>query len=123
MCRMTGFIDKTQSYADAEALIDKMCQNIRHRGPDEQGTWVGDGIALGMRRLSIIDLDGGQQPIWNEDRSILIVFNGEIYNYRDLQCTLQRHGHSFRTNSDTEVILHAHDENGDECVKHRQGRF
>ncbi len=123
MCGITGFIDKKQSYEDAEELIDKMCQNIRHRGPDEQGTWVGDGIALGMRRLSIIDLDGGHQPIWNEDRSILIVFNGEIYNYRDLQRTLQRHGHSFRTDSDTEVIVHAYEEYGDECVKHLRGMF
>ena len=123
MCGITGFIDKKQSYEDAEELIDKMCQIIRHRGPDEQGTWVGDGIALGMRRLSIIDLDGGHQPIWNEDRSILIVFNGEIYNYRDLQRTLQMHGHSFRTQSDTEVILHAYEEYGDECVKHLRGMF
>ena len=123
MCGITGFIDRKQSYEDSEELIDKMCQNIRHRGPDEQGTWVGDGIALGMRRLSIIDLAGGQQPIWNEDRSILIVFNGEIYNYRDLQRTLQRHGHSFRTQSDTEVILHAYEEYGDECVKHLRGMF
>jgi asparagine synthase (glutamine-hydrolysing) len=123
MCGITGFIDKKQSYEDAEELIDKMCQIIRHRGPDEQGTWVGDGIALGMRRLSIIDLDGGHQPIWNEDRSILLVFNGEIYNYRDLQRTLQMHGHSFRTDSDTEAIVHAYEEYGDECVTHLRGMF
>src|SRR5260370_36334770 len=123
MCGITGFIDRKQSYEDAEEMIDRMCQNIRHRGPDEKGTWVGDGIALGMRRLLIIALDGGHQPIWNEDRSILIVFNGEIYNYRDLQRPLQMHGHSFRTNSDTEVILHAYEEYGDECVKHLRGMF
>lgn len=123
MCGITGFIDRKQSYEDAEELIDKMCQQIRHRGPDEQGTWVGDGIALGMRRLSIIDLDGGHQPIWNEDHSILLVFNGEIYNYRDLQRTLQMQGHIFRTQSDTEVIVHAYEEYGDECVKHLRGMF
>src|SRR5437763_2130876 len=100
-----------------------MCAVIRHRGPDDQGTWVGDGVALGMRRLAIIDLTGGHQPIFNEDHSILTVFNGEIYNYHELQKVLQERGHHFSTNSDTEVIVHAYEEYGDECVTHLRGMF
>ncbi len=83
MCGIAGFIDVQRSRDSAEQLIDSMCKIIRHRGPDDQGVWVGDGVALGMRRLSIIDLAGGHQPIFNEDSSILVVFNGEIYNYRE----------------------------------------
>src|SRR5437762_10435300 len=104
MCGIAGFVDAELSPNRAEQLIDRMCQVIRHRGPDDQGVWVGDGAALGMRRLSIIDLAGGHQPIFNEDQSILVVFNGEIYNYRELRKELQERGHSFSTNSDTEVI-------------------
>ena len=100
-----------------------MCRIIRHRGPDDQGTWVRDDVALGMRRLSIIDLVGGHQPIFNEDHSILIVFNGEIYNYKQLQQELQARGHRFDTNSDTEAIVHAYEEYGDDCVKHLRGMF
>jgi len=123
MCGIAGFIDIQRSYDDAEQLIDSMCKVIRHRGPDDQGTWVGEGVALGMRRLSIIDLAGGHQPILNEDHSILIVFNGEIYNYRKLQQELQERGHQFTTNSDTETIVHAYEEYGDDCVKHLRGMF
>jgi asparagine synthase (glutamine-hydrolysing) len=100
-----------------------MCKLIRHRGPDDQGVWVGDGVGLGIRRLSIIDLEGGHQPIFNEDQSILVVFNGEIYNYCELQEGLKKRGHSFRTKSDTEVIVHAYEEYGDDCVKHLRGMF
>ncbi|MFL5624907.1 MAG: asparagine synthase (glutamine-hydrolyzing) [Ktedonobacteraceae bacterium] len=123
MCGIAGFIDVQHSYDNAEQLIDSMCKVIRHRGPDDQGTWVGDGTALGMRRLSIIDLSGGHQPIFNEDQSILVVFNGEIYNFRELQKELQGRGHHFRTNCDTEVIVHAYEEFGDDCVKHLRGMF
>src|SRR6266576_525285 len=123
MCGIAGFIDAERSRENAEQLIDRMCQVIRHRGPDDQGSWVGDGAALGMRRLSIIDLAGGHQPIFNEDQSILVVLNGEIYNYRELQKELQERGHHFRTNSDTETIVHAYEEYGDECVKHLRGMF
>src|SRR5437764_15394985 len=97
----------------AGPLIDRMCAVIRHRGPDDQGVWIGDGVALGMRRLAIIDLAGGSQPIFNEDGSVLVVFNGEIYNYHELQCELQARGHRFRSDSDTEVIVHAYEEYGD----------
>lgn len=123
MCGIAGFIDVERSRDNAEQLIDRMCQVIRHRGPDDQGVWVGDGVALGMRRLSIIDLAGGHQPIFNEDQSILVTLNGEIYNYRELQKELQERGHHFRTNSDTEAIVHAYEEYGDECVKHLRGMF
>ncbi len=125
MCGIAGFVD-TQRDNPAH-LIDGMCKIIRHRGPDDQGVWVGDaadfGIALGMRRLSIIDVSGGHQPIFNEDRSIVIVFNGEIYNYQELRQTLQIHGHTFETNSDTEAIVHAYEEFGDDCVTHLRGMF
>lgn len=123
MCGIAGFIDSQQSHENAEQLIDSMCKIIRHRGPDEQGVWVGDGVALGTRRLSIIDVAGGQQPIFNEDRSILIVFNGEIYNYQLLKQELLDRGHHFQTNSDTEAIVHAYEEYGDECVTHLRGMF
>ncbi len=123
MCGIAGFIDSECNSDRAEILIDNMCKAIRHRGPDDQGAWVGEGVALGMRRLSIIDLEGGHQPIFNEDQSILVVFNGEIYNYRELQQELQERGHHFRTKSDTEAIVHAYEEYGDECVKHLRGMF
>jgi asparagine synthase (glutamine-hydrolysing) len=123
MCGITGFIEPQRTHDDAEHLIDGMCQLIRHRGPDGQGTWVGDGVALGMRRLAIIDVAGGQQPIFNEDQSILVVFNGEIYNYSQLQETLRQRGHSFRTRADTEVIVHAYEEYGDACVQYLRGMF
>ena len=123
MCGIAGFIDAELSANRAEQLIDSMCQVIRHRGPDDQGAWVGDGVALGSRRLSIIDVAGGHQPIFNEDQSILIVFNGEIYNYIELRDELQARGHHFATNSDTEAIVHAYEEYGDDCVKRLRGMF
>src|SRR5256886_3936727 len=123
MCGIAGFINAEHSRDDAEQLIDRMCQIIRHRGPDDQGTWVGEGVALGSRRHSIIDVAGGHQPIFNEDQSILIVFNGEIYNYHELQKELQERGHHFTTNCDTEAIVHAYEEYGDDCVKHLRGMF
>ncbi|HLX56504.1 MAG TPA: asparagine synthase (glutamine-hydrolyzing), partial [Ktedonobacteraceae bacterium] len=123
MCGIVGFIDVERSRDNAEQLIESMCEVIRHRGPDEQGIWVGDGVALGMRRLSIIDLAGGHQPIFSEDESVLVVLNGEIYNYRELQQELRARGHRFRTDSDTETIVHAYEEYGDDCVGHLRGMF
>ncbi len=123
MCGIAGFIDKACVYANAEERMHAMCNVIRHRGPDEQGVWVGDGAALGMRRLSIIDVAGGHQPIFNEDQSILVVFNGEIYNYQSLKQMLQERGHSFQTQSDTEVIVHAYEEFGDACPEQLRGMF
>jgi asparagine synthase (glutamine-hydrolysing) len=123
MCGIAGFLNMECSQERAEELIDRMCQVIRHRGPDDQGTWTDNGVALGMRRLAIIDLSGGHQPIYNEDRSVLVVFNGEIYNYKQLQQELQARGHHFETDSDTEAIVHAYEEYGDDCVKHLRGMF
>jgi asparagine synthase (glutamine-hydrolysing) len=123
MCGIAGFVDGSRSHESATQLIARMCQIIRHRGPDDQGVWVGDGMALGMRRLAIIDVMGGQQPLFNEDQSVIIVFNGEIYNYRELRDELRKHGHLFSTESDTEVIVHAYEEYGDECVKCLRGMF
>ena len=123
MCGIVGFIDAQRGREDAQRLIESMCRVIRHRGPDDQGIWVGDGIALGVQRLAIIDVARGHQPIFNEDQSILVVFNGEIYNYRELQCELSGRGHRFSTQSDTETILHAYEEYGDDCVKHLSGMF
>jgi asparagine synthase (glutamine-hydrolysing) len=100
-----------------------MCGVMVHRGPDEEGIYLGDGVALGMRRLSIIDLAGGQQPVSNEDGSVWIVFNGEIYNYRELRHELQQNGHVFRTSSDTETIVHLYEELGPRCVERLRGMF
>jgi asparagine synthase (glutamine-hydrolysing) len=106
-----------------EQEIRGMCGAIVHRGPDEEGVYIGEGVALGMRRLSIIDLEGGQQPISNEDGTIWIVFNGEIYNYRELRRDLERAGHVFKTDSDTETIVHLYEDMGARCVERLRGMF
>lgn len=125
MCGIAGFItkDRDSRVSDREILLDKMCKVITHRGPDEQGTIVRGRAALGMRRLSIIDLKGGQQPIYNEDGSKFIVFNGEIYNYRELKSELESLGCRFKTNSDTETIIHAFEKFGPKCVEKLRGMF
>jgi asparagine synthase (glutamine-hydrolysing) len=125
MCGIAGFIVPFEVARRDESLtlIDKMCRVITHRGPDEQGTAVIGRAAIGMRRLSIIDLLGGQQPIYNEDGNLAIVFNGEIYNYRELKKELEQRGHRFKTNSDTETIVHAFEEYGERCVEHLRGMF
>jgi len=100
-----------------------MCAAIRHRGPDEDGFYFNGAVGLGMRRLAIIDLKSGQQPIHNQDRTAWIVFNGEIYNYRELRDKLEKLGHTFYTNSDTEAIVHAYDQYGADCPNHLRGMF
>jgi asparagine synthase (glutamine-hydrolysing) len=96
---------------------------IVHRGPDEDGFFVNENVALAMRRLAIIDLKGGQQPIYNQDKTAVIVFNGEIYNFQELKKDLEARGHGFYTNSDTEVIVHLYDEYGADCIRHLRGMF
>ena len=125
MCGIAGFIskDKDAPTQDRKILLDKMCKVITHRGPDEQGITVEGRAALGMRRLSIIDLKTGQQPIYSQDGSKFIVFNGEIYNYRELKSELELLGYRFKTNSDTETIIHAYDEFGPSCVEKLRGMF
>ena len=125
MCGIAGFISKSKDAPkhEREITLDKMCKIIAHRGPDEQGLAVEGRAALGMRRLSIIDLKSGQQPIYTEDGTKFIVFNGEIYNYRELKKELESRGHRFKTNSDTETIVHAYEEFGVGCVERLRGMF
>jgi len=126
VCGICGvaFLNKS---GEAESRVRTMCAAMRHRGPDEEGFLVNDpraaGVALGMRRLSIIDLAGGQQPIWNENRDVAVVFNGELYNYRELRDRLARTGHRFATQSDTEILVHAWEEWGEDCLSELRGMF
>ncbi len=122
MCGIVGIIRNDKSDID-QALLGRMCAAIRHRGPDDDGFYVNGPVGLGMRRLAIIDLKSGQQPIHNQDRTAWIVFNGEIYNYRELRDKLEKLGHSFYTNSDTEAIVHAYDQYGADCPNHLRGMF
>ena len=122
MCGIAGFINFNGEAADREILGRMNCA-IRHRGPDEDGFYVRENVGLAMRRLSIIDLAGGQQPIHNEDTTKWIVYNGEIYNYRELREMLNKLGHRFYTNSDTEAIVHLYDEYGADCLEHLRGMF
>jgi asparagine synthase (glutamine-hydrolysing) len=122
MCGIVGIVGNDGKAVD-EQLLSRMCEAIRHRGPDEDGFYVNGPVGLAMRRLAIIDLAGGQQPIHNQDRSSWIVFNGEIYNYLELREKLEKLGHTFYTNSDTEAIVHAYDQFGADCPNHLRGMF
>src|SRR5438067_1642877 len=105
---------------EAESRVRAMTAAMRHRGPDEEGFLVNEarapGLALGMRRLSIIDLPTGHQPLWNETRDVCVIFNGELYNYRELRERLVLSGHRFNTKSDTEILVHAWEEWGEDCL-------
>jgi len=122
MCGIAGIIDLKHRPADTAALR-RMCDLLEHRGPDAQGIHVDGNAALGHRRLSIIDLSTGQQPMSNEDGTIWVTFNGEIYNFQLLRDELLKRGHKFATNSDTETIVHAYEEYGDDCVQRFRGMF
>ena len=122
MCGIVGIVGSDNQPVD-EALLGRMCNAIRHRGPDDDGFYVKGSVGLGMRRLSIIDLKSGHQPIHNQDHTAWIVFNGEIYNYLELREKLEKLGHTFYTNSDTEAIVHAYDQYGSDCPKHLRGMF
>ncbi|MGH8259361.1 MAG: XrtA/PEP-CTERM system amidotransferase, partial [Steroidobacteraceae bacterium] len=123
MCGITGFCDLRGRREPERALLRRMNDSQRHRGPDGGGEHFEPGVALGHRRLSIIDLATGQQPLYNEDRSVVVTFNGEIYNYQALIPQLQALGHVFHTRSDTEVIVHAWEAWGEHCVEHFRGMF
>src|SRR5437660_8199708 len=133
MCGIAGFVSRVEGAGEASssqassagrtAVLDRMCRRIAHRGPDDQGAVVEGAAALGMRRLSIIDLAGGHQPMSGCDPRVSIVFNGEIYNYRGLRRELEALGHGFHTNSDTEAIVHAYEEFGEDCVGRLRGMF
>ena len=120
MCGICGF---TGNIENKTAVLTNMMNKIIHRGPDSGGQHEADGIALGFRRLSIIDLDNGSQPMYNEDNSIIITFNGEIYNHHELREDLMAKGHTFRNRSDTEVLLHAYEEYGQELLNKLRGMF
>src|SRR2546425_12163854 len=115
MCGIVGIYQFKGGPIDRE-LLGRMASIIQHRGPDGAGAYIADGIGLGHRRLSIIDIAGGSQPITNEDASLHLIFNGEIYNFVELREDLVKRGHIFRTRSDTEVIVHAYETWGLECV-------
>ena len=123
MCGIAGFVGLPLGDDDAAQRLRAMCDAILHRGPDSGGYHVAHGVALGMRRLSIIDVTGGQQPISNEDGSVTVVFNGEIYNHRGLRRELLASGHTFRTHSDTEVLVHLYEDLGPEMVTRLHGMF
>ncbi|MDX1524357.1 MAG: asparagine synthase (glutamine-hydrolyzing), partial [Anaerolineae bacterium] len=123
MCGICGIVNFNSTQPIDQAILLKMNRAMTHRGPDEEGIYWDCHAGLGSRRLSIIDLAGGRQPIANEDETMWIVFNGEIYNYRELRHFLEKKGHTFRTQTDTEVILHLYEEFGLDCVQHLNGIF
>ena len=118
MCGIAGF----WGFED-KGLLKQMCDSIRHRGPDEHGYHTDKDVCLGNRRLSIIDLKGGSQPIYNEDKSIVVVYNGEIYNFKDVREDLEKKGHRFSTNTDTEVLVHGYEEYGYDILSKLNGMF
>jgi len=123
MCGIAGIYNFATEKTVDSLLIKKMCSELVHRGPDDEGIYCKDNIGLGHRRLSIIDLGGGHQPMANEDGSVWIVFNGEIYNFQELKEELLLKGHSFKTHCDTETIIHLYEEEGEECVRKLRGMF
>jgi asparagine synthase (glutamine-hydrolysing) len=123
MCGIAGILNLSEASPPSQDLLQGMLAQIRHRGPDEFGLYLDDRVALGNARLSIIDLSGGQQPVANEDQTLWIVFNGEIFNYVELRPELEARGHRFSTNSDTEVLLHAYEEYGPACLARLNGQF
>ena len=123
MCGISGILSLKKEEQITPGMIAPMCEVMRHRGPDDEGIHCHGPIGLGMRRLKVIDLDSGRQPIFNEDRSISVVFNGEIYNYKTLRETLIKKGHNFRTHSDTEVLVHLYEEEGEDFLCSLNGMF
>jgi asparagine synthase (glutamine-hydrolysing) len=126
MCGITGWANldaRTPPTEGARDLLHAMCQRMVHRGPDSEGLLVREGVALGMRRLAIIDLVTGEQPVFNENETVAVILNGEIYNYRELRTRLEKRGHQFRSTSDTEVLPHLYEEYGTGMVEHLNGMF
>ena len=122
MCGLVGFIDN-RSKAEKKKIIKSMSDKIIHRGPDGEGFFVDNSIAMGFRRLSIIDLEGGNQPLYSEDENLVINFNGEVYNYKELREDLIEKGHIFKTEADTEVVLHGYEEYGTDILKKLRGMY
>jgi asparagine synthase (glutamine-hydrolysing) len=126
MCGIAGWAnidaDKPPMFGD-EVVLQTMCDTMWHRGPDSEGLWLDTGVALGMRRLAIIDLSTGEQPVWNENKSIVAVMNGELYNFQEVRKDLEKRGHKFVSNSDTEIIPHLYEEYGDDFMEQLNGMF
>ncbi len=125
MCGIAGWInlENSKRQPDPGPVLHSMCNAITHRGPDSEGIWADDTVALGMRRLSIIDLKTGDQPVFNHDKSVVVMMNGELYNYREVRTDLEKRGHRFLTQTDTEIVPHLYDEYGDDFVEHINGMF
>ena len=123
MCGIVGIVKLNPQETVDEARLKRMRDVLRHRGPDGEGLWIDGPVGLGMRRLAIVDVAGGHQPMANEDETVWIVYNGEVYNHAALRPGLERHGHSYRTRSDTETIVHMYEEEGERCVERLQGMF
>jgi len=126
MCGIAGWANldtNKPSQNTSEAVLHLMCERMKHRGPDSEGLWIENGVALGMRRLSIIDLHTGEQPIYSEDKSIVVVMNGELYNFREVRTDLEKRGHKFETNSDTEILPHLYEEYGEAMLEQINGMF
>ncbi|HEX7960726.1 MAG TPA: asparagine synthase (glutamine-hydrolyzing), partial [Terriglobales bacterium] len=123
MCGISGIFQFHSKVPVPGEIVQRMNDVLRHRGPDDDGVYLGPGIGLGHRRLSIIDVAGGHQPIFNEDRSVCVLLNGEIYNYPELRRGLQARGHRFTTNSDTEAVVHLYEDLGERCFERLNGMF
>ncbi|HMT06391.1 MAG TPA: asparagine synthase (glutamine-hydrolyzing) [Pyrinomonadaceae bacterium] len=124
MCGITGWINlKNSNTPDTEAVLHRMCETIVHRGPNSEGLWTDETVALGMRRLSIIDLHTGDQPVFSCDKSVVVMMNGELYNYREVRSELEARGHTFTTKSDTEILPHLYEEYGETMVDHLNGMY
>ena len=125
MCGIAGWINLENNRAEnhSEAVLHEMCERMKHRGPDSEGLWLDETVALGMRRLSIIDLHTGEQPVYNEDKSVVVVMNGELYNFREVRADLEKRGHKFETKTDTEILPHLYEEYGEAMLEHINGMF
>jgi asparagine synthase (glutamine-hydrolysing) len=126
MCGIAGWAKlKTDNLVQngGEAVLHQMCEQMKHRGPDSEGLWLDDSVALGMRRLSIIDLHTGEQPVYSEDKSIVVVMNGELYNFREIRADLEKRGHRFETQTDTEILPHLYEEYGEAMLEQINGMF
>ena len=123
MCGIAGIVALADAAPPDQQVLDQMCACIEHRGPDDRAVHVWDGVGLGMQRLSIIDVEGGNQPLFNEDRTVRTVYNGEIYNFQELRRELEEAGHAFATAADTEVIVHGWEEWGASFAERLNGMF
>lgn len=125
MCGIAGWInlENKRGANHSEAVLHSMCERMKHRGPDSEGLWLDETVALGMRRLSIIDLATGEQPVYSEDKSVVVVMNGELYNFREVRASLEKCGHKFETHTDTEILPHLYEEYGEAMLEHINGMF